>query len=382
MWIWLLLAIFPLKTQEVPKPYADFSNKGAGFYGAGREQPDPVDLKTVRIGVLAPEKNPEGLQVRNAVQIALDEANRKGGYHGIPYELAFRADDGLWGVAAQRVVDLAYEDKVWTIIGGIDGNRTHVAELVASKVWIPVISPAATDTSVDYANVPWVFRCPPADSHQADLLIGYAQRRGYRHVVALTEAQRDGHTGFLRLQDKANQRGFSFEAHYEFPTVNPEQVIPQVKKVETDAVILWGSATPSLSLLRALRAAGITAPVLAPSLLAVPEVSAGGDWAGDLVVSAPYDLGRHDPRVVAFADRFRTRWGVSPSPVALYSYDAARLTIQAIEAVGLNRMRIRDQLTQASFDGLTGHIQFNSLRGNTAEPVLMSLKAGRWAVIQ
>ncbi len=27
--------------------------------------PDPVDLKSVRIGVLAPEKNPEGLQLRN-----------------------------------------------------------------------------------------------------------------------------------------------------------------------------------------------------------------------------------------------------------------------------------------------------------------------------
>jgi ABC-type branched-subunit amino acid transport system substrate-binding protein len=69
---------------------------------------------------------------------------------------------------------------------------------------------------------------------------------------------------------------------------------------------------------------------------------------------------------------------VPPSPIALYSYDAARLVIRAIETAGLNRMRIRDELTRISFDGLTGKIQFNSLRGNISEPVLMSLKDGRW----
>jgi len=290
----------------------------------------------------------------------------------------FRADDGPWGVAAQRVVDLAYEDKVWTIIGGLDGQRTHVAELVVSKAWVPVISPAATDTSVDYANVPWVFRCPPADSHQADLLIGYAQRQGYKHVVVLTEMQREGRTGFLRLQDKANQRRFSFEAHYEFPTSNPEEVIPRLKGTDLDAVVLWGNSTPALSLLRALRAAGVSAPVLAPSLLALPETAAASGWVGNLVVSAPYDLSRQDPATVGFAEKYKNRWGVAPSPVALFSYDAARLVIQAIETTGLNRMRIRDELTRISFDGLTGKIQFNSLRGNTAEPMLMSLKDGRW----
>ncbi|HYK87780.1 MAG TPA: ABC transporter substrate-binding protein [Acidobacteriota bacterium] len=378
MLAWLLTAILAFVAQQPSKPYADFSDKGSGFYGAGREVPDPVDLKTVRIGVLAPEKNPEGLQIRNAVQMALDEVNRKGGYHGIPYEMVFRADDGPWGVAAQRVVDLAYEDKVWTIIGGLDGQRTHVAELVVSKAWVPVISPAATDTSVDYANVPWVFRCPPADSHQADLLIGYAQKQGYKHVVVLTELQRDGHTGYLRLQDKADQRHFSFEAHYEFPAANPEQVVPRLKETELDAVILWGSAAPALSLLRALRTSGISVPVLAPSMLAVPETAAGAAWVGNLVVSAPCDLSRQDPAATAFSDRFSTRWGVQPSPVAFFSYDAARMVIRAIELTGLNRMRIRDELTQISFDGLAGKIQFNSLRGNTAEPYLLTLKAGKW----
>jgi ABC-type branched-subunit amino acid transport system substrate-binding protein len=117
---------------------------------------------------------------------------------------------------------------------------------------------------------------------------------------------------------------------------------------------------------------------LAPSSLVQPETAGGSEWIGNLVVSALYDLSRENPAILAFAEKYRSRWGVFPSPVALYSYDAARLVIRAVETTGLNRMRIRDELTRISFDGLTGKIQFNSLRGNTAEPVLMTLKDGRW----
>jgi ABC-type branched-subunit amino acid transport system substrate-binding protein len=44
----------------------------------------------------------------------------------------------------------------------------------------------------------------------------------------------------------------------------------------------------------------------------------------------------------------------------------------------LNRARIRDALARISFDGITGKIEFDSLRGNVAAPILMTVKSGRW----
>ena len=198
-----LIGLLLLPIQQSPQPYYDFAKAGAGFYGAGREAPDPDDLDAVRIGVLGPEKDPEGSELRTAVQLALEEANRQGGYRRrVPYEMAFRADDGFWGVVASRVVDLAYEDKVWTIIGGLDGQRTHIAELIVAKAWVPVVSPWTSDTSVDYANVPWVFRCAPADSSQVDALVAYAKARGFKSLVALTEIEREAYTGYRRLDER------------------------------------------------------------------------------------------------------------------------------------------------------------------------------------
>ncbi len=378
MWVWMILAVLPLIAQGSQQPYFDFSKAGSGFYGPGREAPDPVGLISVRIGVLGPGKDAEGLQMRTGVRMALDEMNRTGGYKGIPYEMVFRPDDGPWGMAAKQVVDLAYEDNVWTIIGGLDGLRTHIAELVVSKAWVPVVTPSASDVSIDYANVPWVFRCAPADSRQAELLLDYARRQGRKHVVALTEAQRDGYTGFLRLREAADRKHIRLDAHWQFPAGSPEAVIPRLMGVESDALIIWGSPGPSLDLLRAIRAAGIKTQVLGPASLAAAEITVDSELLGDLVVAAPYDLSRQDPRLLEFSARFRDLAGVPPTPIAFLSYDAALLVANTIGTAGLNRMRIRDELARRSYDGIAGKTEFNSLRGNVRDPVILTIRNGRW----
>jgi len=378
MWAWLILTLLPLVVQGPQKPYFDFSTAGSGFNGPGRELPDPTGLTSVRIGVLGPGKDAEGLQMRTGVRMALDEMNRRGGYKGIPYEMVFRPDDGPWGMAAKQVVDLAYEDKVWTIIGGLDGQRTHVAELVVSKVWVPVVTPTASDMSIDYANVPWVFRCAPADSSESELLFDYLQRQGHKHVVALTEAQRDGQTGFQRLREAAGRKKIQLDAHLQFPTGSPEAVVPRLLGIDSDALIIWGSPGASLTLLRAIRNAGIKTPVLGPSSLAGAEITADSSWIGELVVAAPYDLSRHDPELLEFSARFKELTGIAPTPIAPLSYDAALLVAKTIATAGLNRMKIRDELARVSFDGIAGKTQFNSLRGSIRKPVILSFRNGHW----
>jgi len=382
MWVWLILAGLPLLAQGPQKPYFDFSKAGTGFYGPGRELPDPVGLTSVRIGVLAPAKNAEGLQMSTAIRIALEETNRGGGYKGIPYEMVFRPDDGPWGMAAKQVVDLAYEDKVWAIIGGLDGQRAHLAELVVSKAWVPVLTPSASDMSIDYANVPWVFRCMPDDSRQGELLLDYVRRQGYRRLVVLTEAQRDGYTGFRRLREAAARNDIRLDAHLQYPTGSPAEVIPRLAGTDSDALIVWGSPVPSLDLLRAIRAAGIRVPVLGPSTIASAEITADSEWIGDLVVAAPYDLSRQNPELLRFNARFRELTGMAPTATALLSYDAAVLLTRAVGTAGLNRMRIRDELARTSHDGIVGKTEFNSLRGNIREPVLLTFKNGRWEQVK
>jgi len=376
-------------------PYSDFSNAGAEFHGHGREEGEPDKLKSVRVGLMGPEKTPEGKQLQNGVALAIKQANARGGYHGVPYEIIFRPDDGPWGMAAKQVVRLTYDDEVWAILGGLDGHRTHLAELISAKAWIPIITPTASDLTIDYANVPWVFRCMPSDAQQAQTLLKYARERGYKNLIVLTEGQREAHTGFLRLNEVARRMRYQISMHIEYNPHNPTAILPRLKNIAIDAIIIWGHTDSALPLLIALREDGITAPVLAPAILATPEVAEKLPATGEFIVAAPCDLSRFrknpestnksqedDVLVLTFMQQYQKRTGTFPSPIALFAYDATRMVIAAIERAGLNRAKIRDELSRISFDGITGTIHFDSLGGNPAQPVLMTLRAGQWMCME
>ncbi len=403
VWLLALFLLFQSAAGRPATPYFDFSTAGAGFHGSGRELPEPVDVDSVKIGVLGPGKTEEGLQLQWAVRIALEEANAQGGYRRkftpdqdssipvkvdatqsvahatIPFEMIFHPDDGPWGVAASQVVQFAYEDRVWAIIGGLDGQHTHIAELVVAKAWLPVISPGTTDASVDYANVPWVFRVVPTDASQAAALISYAKARGFRRLTVLSEMEREAHTGYGRLQLEAWHQQFPIDLHLEYSPLQPDEIVSRVAADgSADAILLWGSAVSAARLLPALRRAGVMVPVLGPSSLAGLDQSAWDASIGEIVIASPFDLSLNRNRHAEFSLKFTERAGRSPSVVAFYSYDVARMVVQAVQSAGLNRARIRDALSNTSFDGLTGHIQFNSLGGNQARPVLLRLDAGGW----
>ncbi|MHC5142767.1 MAG: hypothetical protein ACYSOY_04120, partial [Planctomycetota bacterium] len=83
----------------------------------------PSDVNEVLIGYFGPNdpNHPEGGDMWSAANMAIDQANQKGGYHGINFRLVSAWSDNPWGSGASEVVRMAYVHNVWGIIGGIDG---------------------------------------------------------------------------------------------------------------------------------------------------------------------------------------------------------------------------------------------------------------------
>ena len=125
------------KTPDKLFPYQKFQEaykyhfvEPVQFYGAGRDKKAPDDLTEVRIGFLGPLEGsalvPLGEQMLNGARLALEQANEKGGFNGLPYELMVHNDVGLWGAAANQVVKMD-EEGVWAWLGSIDDIVSHVA---------------------------------------------------------------------------------------------------------------------------------------------------------------------------------------------------------------------------------------------------------------
>jgi hypothetical protein len=116
------------------------------YSGAGRDLPEPKDVKEVRIGFFGPiEHNPEsvfGLRMLHGAQLAVEEANARGGYNGKPYTLMLHndydnwqaktvygedrpTDPAIWGSASNETVKMVYDDQDWAIFGSISSESTH-----------------------------------------------------------------------------------------------------------------------------------------------------------------------------------------------------------------------------------------------------------------
>jgi branched-chain amino acid transport system substrate-binding protein len=100
----------------------------------------------VAIGFLGPlDKNPEsvfGIPMLRGTQLAVEEANGRGGYKGKPFALKVHNDAALWGASSTEVVKMLFDENCWGMLGSIDGQSTHVSLRVALKSKCRLRTPA------------------------------------------------------------------------------------------------------------------------------------------------------------------------------------------------------------------------------------------------
>ena len=67
------------------------------------------------------------LAMLHGAQLAIDEANARGGYGGKPFRLMVHNDAAIWGASSNEIVKMVYDEKVWAMLGSISGDSTHIA---------------------------------------------------------------------------------------------------------------------------------------------------------------------------------------------------------------------------------------------------------------
>lgn len=364
-----LAALCACAAVAIARPYADFRALGAGFREATPTALDTASLSSVRIGVFAPLSSPDGAALVEGVLHAVSARNASGGYFGKPFEAVVENTDGAWGVAAQKVVALAYDETVWGIVGGVDGHHTHLAELVAAKAWIPVLSPWASDLTVDYANVPWVFRTVPDDRQQASSLVGCARRRGIGTYAVITEGSREGTIARNRFVHAIGEVGGSVVIVREWAASDSfVHLAALVHDAAPGAVAIWGNDEASARFSAALRQVGYHGLVLAGTpCISHMDARRMAPFL-PFVAAAPFDFSAQSPS-----------WGNEPKRAVFYSsFETATLLMSAICQAGLDRGRIRDAIQKTRFNGVLGETSFNGLGGTEHAPLLLEPANEGW----
>ncbi|NOY36380.1 MAG: amino acid ABC transporter substrate-binding protein [Chlorobi bacterium] len=352
------------------KAYLNFFDTIQPFTGPGREKAPPANLSEVRIGFLGPLAGsvmvPQGKQMLNGAALAIEEANKGGGYHGIPFKLMVHNDVGLWGAAANKVVEMN-DEGVWAFLGTIDGTNSHVALRMTLKLEIPMINTGDPDPTLTETRIPWLIRVISDDRQSSYALAEYIYHiKGLSRAAVVRVDNRYGRVGITEFREASLRMGHPLvlEVRYaEGDTVFTKQ-IQRITDASPDAIVLWGNAKEAGVLIKQIRAAGIKLPIFGSDRLMSPELLkiAGKDAEG-LVTTCQYNPKLDDPKLKAFQKHYYDRFGIEPDVFAAHAYDGMNIIIAAIRKAGLNRYRIRDALTDMKtfqgYHGVTGKIIFD-----------------------
>ncbi|MGA3135734.1 MAG: ABC transporter substrate-binding protein [Terracidiphilus sp.] len=390
-------------------PYAKFAEPYDRNYihpniysGAARDIPEPKNLTEVRIGFFGPvEPNPEsvfGLRMLHGAQLAVEEANARGGYGGKPFKLMPHndydnwqaktvygddrpTDPTIWGSASNETVKMVYDDRDWAIFGSISSESTHIMLRVALRAEIPIVNSASTDPTIPETYIPWYFTDLQDDRVQSLTLARHIfTQLGLKRVALLRVNNRYGRFGVPKFRDASRRLGHPvvIEQKYLPGDKDFSKQLQVIRSSRADAIVLWTDEAQAAIILKQMRAAGMKQRVfgayrtLGPTLLAE-----AGDAAEGFEAVFPYDPSRKDPKWLDFNRRFEDRFHEKPEQFASLAYDAMNALLDSICKAGLNRARIHDALANIEeYDGVTGHMVFDPNQKNVAPMYLGTVHNG------
>lgn len=372
------------------------------YSGAARDIPDPKDITEVRIGFFGPiEHTPEapfGQRMLHGAQLAVEEANARGGYGGKPFRLMLHndydnwqahtvygsdrsTDPSIWGSPSNETVKMAYDDKDWAIFGSISSESTHIALRVALRAEIPIVNSASTDPTIPETYIPWYFEVLQDDRVQNFTL---ARRifteLGLKRVAILRVNNRYGRFGVIKLRDASRRLGHPIviEQKYMPGDTDFTHELKVIRDSRADAIVLWADEIPTANILKQMRALGMKQRVFGSYRTIGPEMLAlAGPAAEGFEAVFPYDPTRNDPKWISFNQRYEARFHQPPEQFAALAYDAMNALLDAICAAGLNRARIHDALADMqTYDGVTGHMVFDPNQKNVSPMYLATVHNG------
>lgn len=334
------------------------------------------------LGLAGPFSQPRGLAMERAARLAVSEINTRGGVRGRPLELLVLDDSARPEVALRIAQQLQDDRRVAAVIGHLTSGTTLAAAGVYNSGSDPLtsISPSASAPAVSGAG-PFTFRiCPTDQAHGAELALWAHEQLGAQRAAVLYQNEDYGRG--VRATFSAQFRAAGGLVADEYPyvpeTADFEPYITHARRIAgVDALMIAGARREGERILRAIRAADRSLPVLAADGLS--GIEAEGPLAEGIYISSAWLPDQPGEASRRFVDAYRRAYdGDAPDHRGAGSYDIVYLLARAIEAVGTSREALRAYLSEVGrgeppFEGVTGRTVFDDQGDVVGKPVVIGL---------
>jgi branched-chain amino acid transport system substrate-binding protein len=320
--------------------------------------------ETVRIGFIGPLTGDlayAGVNMKEAVEIARDEINEKGGINGKKIEVIF--EDGKCGPkeAANAGNKLINVDGVTAIIGGVCSSETLAVAPLAEKSKVILISAASTNPAITQAG-DYVFRDVPSDAFQGIYAARFIKLNLNKSQAAILKCLSDWCMGVSDSFKAEYQRaGGSIVAEESFPQDSRDlrSQLVKIKAAKPQLVYFVSYTEASIVGLKQMKELGVKANAFGADAWSDPKIweSAGANGEGAMWVEPANKA--YPP---GFVDAMRKKAGDKVINVyAPRAYDAMKMLAMVMEKAGTDTRQIKKGLYEIrNYQGIADNYTFDA----------------------
>ncbi|MFG2608146.1 branched-chain amino acid ABC transporter substrate-binding protein [Streptomyces sp. NPDC048514] len=364
---------------------------------------------TVTIGVDAPltgDLSALGLGIRNSVDLAAKQANKKNYVKGVTFKVEATDDQAQPSSGQTNATKFVGNKDVLGVVGPLNSSVAQSMQKVFDDAKLVEVSPANTNPALTQGD-DWqkskarqyksYFRTATTDAIQGPFAAQYVYNKAKKTKVFVIDDKKTYGAGlaatFSEEFKKLGGKVVGTE-HINPDTKDFSAVATKVKNSGAQVVYYGGEYPQAGPLSKQIKAAGAKVPLVggdgiyADDFIKLAGASGGGDLATS--VGAPVET---LPSAKEFVANYKAA-GYKEAYAAYggYSYDSAWSIIEAVKKVvddndGKLPDDAREKITQAmqnvSFDGVTGKVSFDEYGDATNKQLTVySVTGTTWKAVE
>ncbi|GAB4368093.1 MAG: ABC transporter substrate-binding protein [Deltaproteobacteria bacterium] len=359
---------------------------------AGCKAPPPKEIKIGLITPLSGDVKTFGESVKNAFEIAVEEANAAGGAAGLRIATVVVDDKNDPTEASNAASLLINQHRVRAIIGSVTSKATIPVSDMAQSYKIPTITGTATNPKVTVADgkrKEYMFRACYTDSFQGTVMAKFARDSlKAAKAAVLYDASNDYSKGIAEVfRDAFSKTGGTVVTYesYGKDDVDFSALLTKVKVSKPDVLFLPDYYNKVGLIAKQAREKGVRATFIGPDGWDSPElVKVAGKAIEGGYFSNHYSPEDTRPEVVHWVKKYKERFGQTPDALGSLAYDATNMLIEAIRKANSDDPgKIRDALARMKgFTGVTGTFTMDANGDPVKSAVILQIQGGRQKFLQ
>lgn len=337
---------------------------GCGTQSNTPSTPTAANSNDIKIGLPLPMTGSEatyGKDIENAIKMAVDEINAKGGINGKKIA-TITEDDACDPQQATAAANKLISSGVVGIVGGYCSGAVVPTLTIYNEKNIPFVVTAANSSKIAAENPGNTFEINGTAVHQTQKAVELFKKLGVKNLAIVEQG--DAYSSDLAKQTEAAWKGAGNTVVSHDVTTKGEQdfssLVTSLKSKNADAIFWTAYYADGALLIKQLRQGGYKGAIIVGDGSSDPKLiqMAGAAGEGTYVLSPP--VADYLPAAKQFAEAYKAKYNQTAGAYAPLAYDGMNLMADALKRAGSTdgKTVIKALADTKNFLGLAGKITF------------------------